>query len=101
MFCRQTRRGHRMATKAASSKTTAKTASKSTAKSASKSKSKAKTAGKKKGEPASQRTPWDMLLERRSESELKEILDERLDYLHDRRKRALELSRIKSDPNEQ
>ncbi|WP_084626863.1 RNA polymerase-binding protein RbpA [Pseudoclavibacter soli] len=57
--------------------------------------------GKKKSDPPAQRTPWDMLLERRSEKELQEILDERLAYLRDRRKRALELSHIKSDPNEQ
>lgn len=64
------------------------------------SKSKSKSKGKKKGQPASQRTPWDMLLERRSEEELKELLDERLSFLRDRRKRAIELSHIKSDPNE-
>ena len=58
---------------------------------------------KKKGhrQQPSQRTPWDMLLERRSEEELQKILDERLEYLRDRRRRALKLASIKSDPNEQ
>ncbi len=37
---------------------------------------------------ANHRTHWDMLLERRSRDELEIILQERLDYLHDRRAQA-------------
>ena len=37
-----------------------------------------------------QRTPWDMLRERRTDEELEEILKERLDFLHDKRRRAVE-----------
>ncbi|MDD7385068.1 MAG: RNA polymerase-binding protein RbpA [Actinomycetaceae bacterium] len=40
---------------------------------------------KKSAKP--QRTHWDMLMERRSEDELKELLDERLELLHSGRLR--------------
>lgn len=40
-----------------------------------------------------QRTPWDMLKERRSTEELEEILTERIGFLRDRRKRAVERAR--------
>lgn len=38
----------------------------------------------------SQRTPWDMLLERRSREELSELLDQRLEFLRSRRAAAVE-----------
>lgn len=46
----------------------------------------AKSKDKKKGKPP--RTHWDMLLERRSLEELDELLQERLDVLKKRRRRA-------------
>lgn len=39
------------------------------------------------------RTHWDMLMERRKMDELEEILQERIDYLHARRKAARELQK--------
>lgn len=48
------------------------------------------------GKSANSRTPWDMLRERRSIPELEEILDERLEYLRDRRRKAVEeLTRLR------
>ena len=37
------------------------------------------------GKEASQRTPWDMLIERRTREELEELLEERLQLLRSRR----------------
>lgn len=37
------------------------------------------------------RTHWDMLLERRSEAELQELLDERIDILRKRRRGAIRI----------
>lgn len=37
------------------------------------------------GKEASQRTPWDMLIERRTREELEELLEERLRLLRERR----------------
>ncbi|QIM16468.1 RNA polymerase-binding protein RbpA [Leucobacter insecticola] len=39
---------------------------------------------------AAQRTPWDMLIERRSREELEELLEERLQLLRERRGTASE-----------
>lgn len=40
-----------------------------------------------------QRTPWDMLSERRTNEELEDILTERIEFLHDKRRRAVETAR--------
>ena len=37
------------------------------------------------GKESSQRTPWDMLIERRTREELEELLAERLQLLRERR----------------
>jgi hypothetical protein len=48
-------------------------------------------------DPHHQRTPWDMLQERRTEAELEEILTERIDFLHDKRRRAVETAKNGSE----
>ena len=40
------------------------------------------------GKESAQRTPWDMLIERRSREELEELLEERLQLLRSRRGQA-------------